>query len=294
MKKRTLSFFLERPNMYKIYLAISTDEKELDNLKELTSIYKDFDGLAVTFHGSTDSDAYKLLLDRKGDGFVECIPYFGAHSHDLNHILFNPQIKIGDWILLRDSAERINPNFSSNIYPFIRMLENNEVNTVYQHSKLLLFKRFPHQKFVSTPHWGFQGGQDKVVSVESQNWFKDDSEYCYSVRNQRAPFSWIDHYVRYYLILDSNHNLLGAHNFGNEFEVFQQKETVRSQFLLYLRKIGVDNNLISLKNYILNNKLTPELQYFFNNALILNQFYCYHVLKDTDLQHDLKAKLKQI
>jgi len=48
--------------MNKIYLAVSTDEKEYDNINALTSVWSDFDGLAVTFHGSTSSDAYKPIL----------------------------------------------------------------------------------------------------------------------------------------------------------------------------------------------------------------------------------------
>src|SRR5688572_30650750 len=146
--------------MSKIYLIISTDEKEYDNIKELTGIWNDFDGLGVTFHGSNHSVAYKLLEERKKSGFVECIPYFGAHDHDLNHILFNPIIKIGSWLLKIDSSERLNPFFTSNIKPFIKMLENNGVNTVYQRSKLMLFRRWPHQAFSSTPHFGFSGGQN--------------------------------------------------------------------------------------------------------------------------------------
>lgn len=273
--------------MSKIYLGISTDEKEYDNIKDLTSVWKHFDGLAVTFHGSKDSDAYKLILERIKDGFVECRDYWGEHSYDLNAILFNPILKLGDWILLRDSAERINESFASNIRPFIRLLDNQKINTAYQRSKLLLFRKFPHQEFSGTPHWGFRNPQPEMISIEKQSWFKDDNEYCYSVRDERPQFHWIDSYLRYYLLPNSNHNLLGAEHFGNPSEVFIQKENIRMQFLLYLQSIGVNNTIDDIINYWKNNELTIEMRLFISNVRILNDAYLYHVIGRTDLTDDI-------
>lgn len=281
--------------MSKIYLALSTDEKELNNIQELTSVYNDFDGLAVTFHGNTDSDAYKVILERKKDGFVVTLPYYGHHAHDLNNILFHPVVKIGDWILLRDSAERVNPDFSFNIRPFIKMLEEAGINTVYQYSKLLLFKRFPHQCFLHTPHWGFQGAQNKMISIEKQSWFTEDKEYCYSMRNEtRGKYHFIDSFMRYYLINDSNHNLLGLENFGDPAKLFPILENRRMDFLLYLIKVGVNNDVESVKEFFKTQGLTPELKVFLNTNLILNQFYRYHILNDLSVSPDIASPIVEI
>jgi len=281
--------------MSRIYIGIITDSGKFDSLNALTAPYTHFDGLAVTYHGKPEDNEYKLLMERKKGGFVECIKYLGHHAHSMNHFLFNPQICLGDWILLRDTDERINEEFAANIRPFIKILENNGINSVYQHSKLLLFKRFPHQQFNSTPHWGFHGAQSKMIKIEETTWFKDDSEYCYSVRNEnRDKYSFIDHFMRYYLINDSNHNLLGLENFGDPNILFPILESKRILFLEYLNKINVNNNTESLKKCILEHDLSPEFKVFFNSNLILNQFYRYHVLNDLTVSPDIKAPIVKI
>lgn len=279
----------------KIYLIISTDEKELPNIKELTSVWEHFDGLGVCFHGSEQSDAYKLILERLKDGFVTRFDqYWGQHAHDLNSIILHPKIKIGDWLLKLDSSERCAENFAYNIRPFIRMLENNGCNTLYQRSKALMFKRFPHQYAVNTPHYGIVGLRQNILQLEQQSWFKSDLESCYSLRKERQPYSWINHYLSYYLICDSNHSLLGAHHFGPEQEVFQQKEQIRYNFLLLLQKLGINNDKDSLINYWRNNPLTPEMRLFVDNVRILNDAYLYNILGDTDLTDDIVRPCKQI
>ncbi len=280
--------------MSKVYIFIST-QNEFENIKELTSVYEHFDGICAVDHFSNDG-TYKLLKERCKDGFVEQIPYYGAHQHDLNHLLFNPKIKIGDWILLRDSSERINPNFASNIRPFINHLRNLRINSLIQRSKLLLFRRFPQQFFSSSPHWGFQGGRDNYADISQATWFADDKEYCYSVRDEtRNKYHFIDAFMRYYLINDSNHCLLGIENFNNPKETFIQLEQERLDFLLYLQELGINNDVDSLGGYLgLLNPLPERMKYFINSNLILNQFYRYYILNDLTVSPDIKAPIVKI
>ncbi len=283
----------------KVYLGIITNSIELDNLRELTSVYDHFDGLAVSYHGSYHDQAYYLLDSRKKEGFVECIKYMGHHGHSMNHFLFNPKIKLGDWVLLRDSGERINPDFAANIKPFINHIQNLGINSVVQRSKLLLFRRFPQQFFASTPHWGFQGGRGKFIDIADGNWFPDDKDYCYSVRNEtRDKYHFVDAFARYYLINDSNHCLLGAENFGDPKEVFIKLEGERLDFLLCLRELGIDNNIDALRQYFVDvgdfAKMLPEMQNFVNSNLILNQFYRYHIRSDLTVSPDLRAPIIKI
>ena len=175
------------------------------------------------------------------------------------------------------------------------MLDNNGVNTVYQYSKLLFFKRFPHQQFSNTPHWGFSGAQDKKISIEFQKWFEKDSEYCYSVRNEtRDKYHFINAFMRYYLMIDSNHNLLGLENFGNPTELFPILEAQRMEFILYLNQLGIENTGQSLDSYIQINGLNDKLKIFFNNNLILNQWYRYHFLNDLTVSPDIAAPIVKI
>lgn len=282
--------------MHKVYIGIITDKGEFGNLNALTAPWSHFDGLAVTYHGKTADHEYKLLNARKGQGFVELMKYTGNHSLSMNYFLFNPSIKIGDWILLRDSCERVNDDFAFNIKVFIRNLENLQINSVYQRSKLLLFKRFPHQEFSGTPHWGFKGAQGKSILIENQGWFARDEDYCYSVRDvNRGPYHFIDAFMRYYLINDSNHNLLGLENFGNPQQLFPILEQRRMEFLFYLQELGINNDIVSLRDYLVDTELLPDkMKYFINNNLILNQFYRYWCLDDLTVSPDIKAPIIQI
>lgn len=280
--------------MSNIFIGLITDNKELNNLKELIKVSGNFSGLAVTYHGKSDEEGFQLLNDNKGYGFIECLPYVGHHEHSKNHWLFNPKIKLFDWVLIIDSAERINSDFAFNIKPFIKMLENQNINSVYNYSKLLLFKRFPNQFFTSTPHWGFQGARNHAISIEKEPWFRIEKEYVYSIRDQRPKLSWVNHYLRYYLCLDSNHNLLGAEHFGDPADVFQKREHTRMQFLLYLQRIGVENNENALINYWKNNPLSDDMEKFVSSVRILNDAYLYNVLGDEDLTDDIKRLCKPI
>jgi len=268
--------------MSKIFLAIST-QNEVENIKELTSSYYNFDGIAAVDHFSTDG-TFELLESRKNNGFVIQIPYFSQHSHDLNTILLHPKIDQDSWILLRDSSERINDNFSKNIRQFVDILEKNNVNTVSNYSKILLFKRFPNQLFVGTPHWGLHGARGGFLKIEETGWFENEEDYCYSVRNKnRDEWHFIWHYAKYaFNSLDSNHCLLGFEKSPN---LYKQQESLRLQFRRYLET----NNYLPLQKdkliWILKNKI-DECGYIVNNFKILNDFYRYYILNRKDFKDD--------
>lgn len=281
-------------NMNKIYIGIITQNQK-KNIEELTTISHYFDGLAAVDHFSDDG-TYEVLKNKCGAGFVEQIPYYGHHGHSMSHFLLHPKIKIGNWIILCDSSERISESFACNIRPFVKMLENNKINTVYNYSKVLLFKVFPHQSVQNTPHFSILGLRPNFVSIEKSGWFNSEKDYFYSLRNeQRGKYDFIDHFMKYYLQVHSNHNLLGLENFGNPAELFPILEQQRIDFLLYLQELGINNDVNSLKSYLVDTNLLPDkIKYFINNNLILNQFYRYHVLNDLTVSPDIKSPIVRI
>ena len=286
--------------MSKIFVGIIT-QNELENMKELTSCTEHFDGLAVTDHYSTDG-TYELLKEKCGYGFVEQIKYFGNNSHSMNHFLFNPKIEIGDWILLRDSNERINPNFAQDIRGFVNMLESNQINTVYQYSKMLMFRRFSQQHFRSTPHWGFEGARPNGIQIEKTNIFAKDEDYCYSVRNRnRDKYHFVFAYLRYYLILDSNHGLLGIEKNvpkdGDVHKTFAARELIRIGFRKALIDNGYECSVDGVKSLMDQARLSGLPKWalsYFNGEKILNDAYRYYVLdlKDFDDNHDWNNIIK--
>lgn len=274
--------------MNKVYIGLIT-QNEKQNIDELTSVAHYFDGLAAVDHKSNDG-TFELLNERKGDGFVEQIPYYSHHAHSMNHFLLNPKIEIGDWILLRDSSERINESFAKQIKEFVLVMGAQGIHSLYQYSKLLLFRRFPQQFFFSTPHWGFQGARQKAIQIEKVGWFKSDEEYCYSVRNQkRDRFHFVRAYLRYYLILDSNHLALGLELAEKARLTFNEMENRRMEFLVYLFNKGYPATVSGVE-HLLAAGLDEMGKQFFRKEKILNDFYRYTILKREDFtdNHDHK------
>lgn len=271
--------------MSKIYIGLITQNQK-QNIDELTSVAKYFDGLAAVDHFSNDG-TYELLQERKGNGFVEQIQWYGHTGHSMNHFLFNPILDQDSWILLRDSSERINEDFARNIHKFVNLLERSNIYSVINYSKMMLFKRFPNQFFTNTPHWGLQGSQPGYLRIEESGLFKSEEEYCYSVRNKnRDEFHFINHYFKYYLILDSNHCLLGCENNIKEFE---RREILRREFLRYCRaELSIDPTVANLISFWTKNPLTDKMKYFINSELILNNAYTYNILGNRDItdKHD--------
>lgn len=274
--------------MSKIYIGIIT-QNEKQNIDELTSVAQYFDGLAAVDHNSTDG-TFDILNERKGKGFVERIPYYSNHAHSMNHFLQNPKIEMGDWILLRDSNERVNENFAKEIRDFVEVFQVQRINSVYQYSKLLLFRRFPQQFFAHTPHWGFQGARPGAIQIEKEKLFKADEEYCYSVRHRnRDRYHFVDAYLRYYLMLDSNHLLLGlelAQKAGLTYEDMEQRRMI---FLDYLRRRGLPVSVAGVKQ-LMADGLDEEARVLFAKEKILNDAYRYHKLGLRDFGDDHNHK----
>lgn len=274
--------------MNKTFIGIIT-QNEKQNIDELTSIAHCFDGLAAVDHKSTDG-TYELLNERKGEGFVEQIPYYGHHGHSMNHFLLNPKVEFGSWVLLRDSNERVAESFAKNINDFIGYLLMNDIGAVYQYSKLLMFRRGPRQYFANTPHWGFQGVMGKAIQIDQSGLFKSDEEYCYSVRKKnRSKYHFVLAYARYYLMLDSNHLWLGLDKAEAAGITLQDRETRRVQFLIYLDNKGYEKSLKGLKQLV-NDGLDDEARKFFNSEKVLNDYYRHEALglEDFEDNHDHK------
>lgn len=273
--------------MSKIFIGIMT-QNQAKNIDELTSVWKYFDGLAATDHFSTDG-TYEILKSRAGDGFVDQIPYFGHHAHSLNHFLFNPKIKIGDWIVLRDSSERINENVAKVIREAVDTLESKGINTLYQWSKVLMFRRYPRQFFVNTPHWGLQGAAQPAI--DANEFFAvlgGEEDHFYSIRNKnRDPRHFVNHYYRYYTMMDSNHCLLGIENRGpNTQENFAKREKTRWQFIIRMNELGLSMEKDAFITYLSGGNIDDQIRQCINDEKILNDFYRENILKDSSFKDD--------
>ncbi len=267
----------------KIFIGIMTGN-EVQNISEIVSNMNNIDGILAVDHYSTDG-TYELLEANCKDGSLVQCPYQNHHAQSMNIWLNSPKLKIGDWVVMLDSCERIGPKLSEHIRSYVLHFEQSNINTIYNHSKLFMFKRWPHQSFTNTPHYGFHGGRQGYLSMQESDLFESEDQYYISKRNvNRDRNHFINHYTRYYLQLDSNHLLLGLEGKPNFSEIYTQREQQRMAFLMYLKESGIENTIKSLKEVLLFTSEVPEkLKWFINNNKILNDFYHYNINGKNDI-----------
>lgn len=267
----------------KIYLGLITSSEETDNIKELTEVYDSFDGLAAVFHGP-ENECYNILESRKKEGFVAKMDFLQNHSFAMNRFLFDPRIIAGqDWILLRDSAERVNPEFAKNIKGFVQELENNHISVVYNYSKCLLFKKTEDCFFHGSPHWGLQNVSGNAIPLEKMGGlYSDEKNYCYSVRGEKRPdHHWIKHYLSYYLYQSSNHMLLGNENDQPTYKKLEARRRIFRLVCINKYRLNPLLKADDLISYWKTATLDKEDLDFINNEVILNDAYHFFV-KGTD------------
>ena len=282
--------------MSKIYIGMITSAGNAENLEWLNMASKYVDGLAIVWHGHRDA-GFDTVNNNKGSGFVIERQFFQHHSHSMNDFLLNPSIRPGDWILLRDSCERLSTQFVENIRDFVGKLELSGINSIFHYSKLFLFKKFEHQTFQGSPHWGLQRPMEKFAALE-QIFPKNHEEYSYSVRNTTRPKDhWIEHFLKYYLYDSSNHLLLGREN---NMEEFYKHEERRIGFKKYLESIGILLDVKSVRHFFENienynlDTLNKTLDNFINFEPILNDYYCYYILKHSHDEVSQRRQKKEI
>jgi hypothetical protein len=266
---------------YKIWLCGMT-QNSFKDIDELTKdVYSYFDGLIFVDHKSDDGTR-ELLEFRKGSGEVISIPWMRNHGWSMQAIFNSQKLLPGDWFVIRDSKERLNPYFCKTIRSIIDQLIRNQVRTVYSYSKIFMGEYYPDIVWTQvSPHCCCQNLKPNYIELSQIEQFKDPKVYAWNDRgNSRPNDSFIDHFVKYifeYKI--SNHMLVGREN---NIEDFYKHEKLRQNFLLYCRNtLHIDNTVESLKQYILNNPLSDQIKVYFNINRYLNDFYCYHVLKQS-------------
>jgi hypothetical protein len=266
----------------KIFIGIITGN-ELQNIKELTQNLSNIDGILAVDHYSTDG-TYELLKEKCGDGEVIQCPYQNNHSQSMNIWMNSKKLQIGDWVILLDSSERLGSKLQDNLRDYILHFERSGINTVVNHSKVFIFRRWPQMFFSGTPHWGLRGGQQNYLAIESSGLFEKEEDYYYSIRNnKRDSKHWISHYLRYYLQLDSNHLLLGLEGKPNFTETFSNRENQRIRFLYYLKLRNLPPTIDSINLLCNDGVIDPEFKEFVNTNKILNDYYQYAVLNNQNL-----------
>lgn len=286
-------------NLQKIWLCGITSN-EFQNVSEiLEPIHEYFDGLVWVWHKSEDDGTKELLEKYKGDGEIVEALWQRNHGTSYQMVLNSRKILAQDHCIIIDSCERLNLDFCKNLRSFIYELEKNNINTVYNHSKILMFKYWPDIYYSQdTPHCIPRNLRQNVLEITNIPQFADEKNHRYNVRPQKRPQThFLSHFFKYSLSYHRSNQM----SCGNETnpEEYQRQESARQQFLIYCyRVLGFEDITEEIMiDFIKKNGLLPEIKAFFNFNRYLNNWYRYHFLNhslDDIIKDNTEKKLFQI
>ena len=261
-------------------------QNQRDNIDELTKDVWDLvDGLVWVDHGSDDG-TLELLEDRKKDGEIIPKKWINAHDISMNGFLLEGPIQHGDWVFIIDSQERINPQFVLRLTSgMLKNFEDQQINTVYQRSKPLLFKFHDDQMFAGSPHWGISGMRNYMVDISKFDGFADDKDYVWSKRDDINK--WITNGIKYYYIYGRSNHLWLVYGKQPQ-DVIARQEGLRHDFRHYCRHelnlplVGSNNDILkALETFMLeNDPLPPKFIDFMKKEKVIANFYRYVVRKE--------------
>ncbi len=272
----------------KLFFCAMVGPGSLENLKELLEPIKQyFDGICVVLHDARGSKEDEYLESIKGEGAVIHLPFSKRHAFSRNHFLWCGGIPEGSWICMADHLERINPSFAANLRNMIAGFETQGINTCFYYNKAFIYQQHESLEFSGSPHEGLRRNDGQMRAIELSTYFPVESDVRYSVRHLKRdmPFSWVDHYLKYYVSYPwgSNHCLLGNCDRpweGTEMEIFQRREAVRLTFRDEMRRRGVPLTCAALKDYWLSHPLDDKMRYYLNKDKILQDAWRLYVQKD--------------
>ncbi len=243
---------LEKPN---IWLCIITSENERENIDELTKdIWQNFDGICAVVHPDSKNPESRevscLLEDRMKKGFIKKVEWLAHHGNSMNQWLFDKRIEQGDVCVIRDTLERLNPQFAQNLSFIIDELAKKNVWNIWSGGKLLAFRRWSNQQFFGGIHWGFSGYYNNSIDVKNISiLYNDERQAAYSVRNEKRPREYqVIHEMKYLLDYGCNSNHLALY-FSNPQELIQ-KENELYKFKSFLKKTCDVSSAFELRDYL--------------------------------------------
>lgn len=272
--------FMNAP--YRLFLTGITSAGNDHNLRVMIEpIGEFFHGLIWTFHHPID-DGAAYLESRKGDGRIVYVHFSQRHGSSMTQFLHQGPMQQGDFFVNLDSMERLSPSFCAVRLPgLIKLMRETDTAMIANYGKGLIYRYSETLEFRGSPHWYATGLDGRAINIEL-----DETEF-YNVRGQqRDPFQFVTHYLKYYLYpAGSNHCLLGLEKNGDPNVLFPPREARRLAFRQVLRARDVELTVDGVKS-LMAAGLDDEIKGFFRAEKVLNDAWRHLHLGRTDFPDD--------
>lgn len=231
----------------KFWLTFITQNRFSD-IKEMTEDLSPFDGIIAVDHLSDDG-TYELLENRKKDGKIIQRPFVNHHAHSMNEFLFSGAMKNGDYFLILDSSDRINPVWLKRIREDIGYLNKNDVGAVFL-DRIFLVRYLDSMEFFGAVHWGLKPIWGRSINYSQINGYRKENW----IINKRGDNSILWNPSKYYWEYGhgSSHTELLYRQFGDD--IWAKHENIRMQFRINCQYLlGLEFTLDSLIKYMKEN-----------------------------------------
>ena len=234
----------------KLWLTFITQNK-IEDIREMTKdIYPTFDGIVAVDHFSSDG-TFELLQEKKGEGKIIQKSFVNHHSHSMNEFLFSGVIKNGDYFLILDSSDRINPIWLKSLREDIEYYNKNQIGGIF-FDRIFLARYIDSMEFFGAIHWGLSPYWGKVLNYSQISGFRKES-YIINTRDKEGD-SVLYNPSKYWWNYGhgSSHTQLLYQQFSND--IWQKHETTRMNFRLSCQfELGLQFTMDSLIFYLRNN-----------------------------------------
>lgn len=262
----------------KLWLCGITSAGNEANLRALIDpILPYFSGIQMVFHHPIDGGAEYLETNKK-EGRIIYVHFSQRHGASMTQFLHQGTMEGGDFFVTVDSMERLGVEFCRDRLPqLIHQMSVQNIAMIANYGKGLIFRYSEQLEFKGSPHWFGSGFDGSVTNIELPS-----SDFWNVRSEQREPFQFVTHYLKYYLYpAGSNHCLLGLEKNGDPKILFPIREARRLNFRKALTARRYSCTVDGVKS-LMNEPLDEEMKEFFSNEKILNDSYRYFHLGRTD------------
>jgi len=268
----------------KPYLVFMGGPNSLQDIEELVTPIKPYiRGICALLHDCNEFSpeaTYLLKVNNElGGGNIIFGAYVGDHSHSRNRILKETGLKQGDLVVSLDLLERIPVEFAQQFESLFTQMAEKSIDVANFFSKPYLIRYREDIIYLGTPHENLIAHNifgTQLSKIELNQCFADENKVRINMRPiKRDKNSHVSHYIRYWLMPNSNQNLLGLEHRG--YDKLARYEELRLNLIKELGAKNLPRTVDGVKE-LLSRGLNEVTRPIVNEVGWMNNFYRYYIL----------------